>query len=111
MTKKIRKTLGAAKTRTGKTRTRKYDTAALIHSDREAAAYLEAALAEGDAALFAAAIGDIARARGMTKIAKETGLGRESLYKALSAEGKPEFNTVVMVLNALNIRLHAKVAA
>jgi probable addiction module antidote protein len=47
----------------------------------------------------------------MTKIAKETGLGRESLYKALSAEGKPEFNTVVMVLNALNIRLHAKVAA
>jgi probable addiction module antidote protein len=94
-----------------KTKTRKYDTATLLRSDREVAAYLEMALAEGDASLIAAAIGDIARARGMTKIAKETGLGRESLYKALSAGGKPEFNTVMMVLNALNIRLYAKVAA
>jgi probable addiction module antidote protein len=111
VTKKVRpkqshKTLGAAKTKT-----RKYDTAALLRNDREVAAYLEAALAEGDAALIATAIGDIARARGMTKIAQETGLGRESLYKALSADGKPEFNTVMMVLNALNIRLHAKIAA
>jgi probable addiction module antidote protein len=103
---KIRRGSGASKTKT-----RKYDTTALLRSDREVAAYLEAALAEGDAALIAAAIGDIARVRGMTKIAKETGLGRESLYKALSAEGKPELNTVMMVLNALNIRLHAKVAA
>jgi probable addiction module antidote protein len=106
VTKKIRKTSGVAKTRT-----RKYDTAALLRNDREIAGYLEAALAEGDAALIAAAIGDIARARGMTKIAKETGLGRESLYKALSADGRPELNTVMMVLNALNIRLHAKIAA
>ncbi|HTE40895.1 MAG TPA: addiction module antidote protein [Steroidobacteraceae bacterium] len=106
MTKTIRKKASAAKTRT-----RKYDTASLLHNDREAAAYLEAALAEGDAMLVAAAIGDIARARGMTKIAKETGLGRESLYKALSADGKPGLDTVMMVLNALNIRLHARIAA
>jgi probable addiction module antidote protein len=106
MTKRIRKTPGPARTKT-----LKYDTAALLHNDRDAAAYLEAALAEGDAMLIAAAIGDIARARGMTKIAKETGLGRESLYKALSADGKPGLDTVMMVLNALNIRLRAKIAA
>jgi probable addiction module antidote protein len=114
VTKKIRQKIrqGISKTSgVAKTRIQKYDTATLLHNDREVAAYLEAALAEGDAALIAAAIGDIARARGMTKIAKETGLGRESLYKALSAEGKPEFNTVMMVLNALNIRLHARIAA
>lgn len=74
------------------------------------AAYLEAALQEGDAALVAAALGDIARAKGITQIARETGLGRESLCKALSAEGNPEFATVLKVVRALGLRLHAATA-
>ena len=73
------------------------------------AAYLEAALEDGDPVLVAAALGDIARAKGMTQIARETGLGRESLYKALSAEGNPEFATVLKVLRSLGLRLHATV--
>jgi probable addiction module antidote protein len=71
------------------------------------AAYLEAALEDGDPALVAAVLGDIARAEGMTRIARETGLGRESLYKALSPDGNPEFGTVLKVLKALGLRLHA----
>ena len=62
---------------------------------------------EGDPALVAAAMGDIARAKGITQIARETGLGRESLYKALSPEGNPEFATVLKVVRALGLRLHA----
>ena len=57
---------------------------------------------------MAAALGDIARAKGMTTIARETGLGRESLYKALSAEGNPEFATILKVVRSLGLRLHAK---
>jgi probable addiction module antidote protein len=64
-------------------------------------------LEENDAALVAAALGDIARAKGMSEIARQTGLGRESLYKALSAEGNPEFSTVLKVIRALGLRLHA----
>ena len=71
------------------------------------AAYLEAALEDGDPALIAAALGDIARAKGMSQIARETGLGRESLYKALSPDGNPEFSTVLKVVRALGLRLHA----
>jgi probable addiction module antidote protein len=71
------------------------------------AAYLEAALQEGDAALIAAALGDIARAKGMSQIARDAGLGRESLYKALSAEGNPEFATIMKVISALGLQLHA----
>jgi probable addiction module antidote protein len=71
------------------------------------AAYLEAALEEGDPALVAAALGDIARAKGMTQVARDTGLGRESLYKALSASGNPEFATVMKVIAALGLKLHA----
>jgi probable addiction module antidote protein len=67
-------------------------------------AYLEAALEQGDPALVAAAMGDIARAKGITQIARETGLGRESLYKALSPEGHPEFATVLKVVRALGLR-------
>ena len=70
------------------------------------AAYLEAALKEGEPSLVAA-LGDIARARGMTKLARETGLGRESLYKALSQSGNPEFSTIMKVVEALGLRLHA----
>jgi len=71
------------------------------------AAYLEAALKKGDPSLVAAALGDIARAKGMAHIARQTGLGRESLYKALSPEGNPEFATMFKVLRALGLRLRA----
>ncbi|MGS0754318.1 addiction module antidote protein [Roseateles sp. GG27B] len=71
------------------------------------AAYLKAALAERDASLFAAALGDIARAKGMSQLARETGLGRESLYKALSSNGNPEFATILRVVRALGLQLHA----
>ncbi len=79
-----------------------------LESDEDMAAYLEAALEEDDPALFAAALGDIARAKGMTQIAREAGLGRESLYKALSADGNPEFATVLKVVRSLGLKLHAK---
>ena len=71
------------------------------------AAYLEAALADGDPAVVTAALGDIARAKGMTAVARQAGLGRESLYKALSPNGNPEFATVLRVIEALGLRLHA----
>lgn len=71
------------------------------------AAYLEAALDEGDATVVAAALGDIARAKGMTRIARATGLGRESLYKSLSATGNPELATVLRVVAALGLELRA----
>jgi len=89
-----------------RTRTRKWDPAEHLKSDADIAAYLEAALAEADPALIAAALGDIARAKGMGDLARETGLGRESLYKALSAQGNPEFSTVLKVIKALGLRLH-----
>lgn len=94
----------------GKTRTKKWDAAEHLKSDADMAAYLEAALEEGDPALVAAALGDIARAKGMSNLARQTGLGRESLYKALSAEGNPEFSTILKVVNALGLRLHAAAA-
>jgi probable addiction module antidote protein len=78
---------------TKKTKTRAWDVAEHLETKEDMAAYLEAALEDGDPALVAAALGDIARAKGMADIARETGLGRESLYKALSPEGNPEFAT------------------
>jgi len=93
-----------------KTKTMPWDAAEHLETEEDMAAYLEAALEEGDASLVAAALGDIARAKGMTAIARETGLGRESLYKALSPEGNPEFATVLKVVRALGLRLHAKAA-
>jgi probable addiction module antidote protein len=90
-----------------KTKTRTWDVAEHLETVEDMAAYLEAALEEGDPALVAAAMGDIARAKGITQIARETGLGRESLYKALSPEGNPEFATVLKVVRALGLRLHA----
>lgn len=71
------------------------------------AAYLEAALEERDPGLIAAALGDIARAKGMTQVARDAGLGRESLYKALSPAGNPEFATILKVVAALGLQLHA----
>lgn len=87
-----------------------WDAAEHLETKEEIAAYLEAALEEGDPALIVAVLGDIARSRGMTQIARETGLGRESLYKALSTEGNPEFATVLKVLKALGLRLQVVAA-
>ncbi|MDI6901709.1 MAG: putative addiction module antidote protein [Anaerosomatales bacterium] len=89
-----------------KTKTHPWDVTRYLDSEEAMAAYLDAALEEGDPALLAAALGDIARAKGMTQIARETGLGRESLYKALSPEGNPEFGTVQKVVRSLGLKLH-----
>jgi len=90
-----------------KTVTTTWDPADHLVTDEDMAAYLEAALEEGDPALVAAALGDIARAKGMTHVAREAGLGRESLYKALSPAGNPEFATILKVVAALGLQLHA----
>ncbi len=88
-----------------------WDPADHLESDEDIVAYLEAAFEDGDPALVAAALGDIAKARGMTKVAAEAGLGRESLYKALSPSGNPEFATVLKVMRALGLRLRASAAS
>ncbi len=84
-----------------------WDPAEYLDDKKKMALYLEAALEENDPAIISAALGDIARAKGMTQIAKETGLGRESLYKALSAEGNPNLSTILKVLEALGLQLSA----
>jgi probable addiction module antidote protein len=89
------------------TKTKRWDPAEHLDSDEAVVAYVDAALEDGDPALVAAALGDVARARGMSQIARDTGLSRESLYKALSAEGNPEFSTVVRVMKAIGLRLTA----
>lgn len=88
----------------------KYDVANHLRTPEEMAAYLDAAIKEsnGDASFIAMALGDIARAMGMAELSRETGLGRESLYKALSAEGNPQFSTVLKVAKALKLQLHVK---
>lgn len=91
----------------GKTITRQWDVAEHLETEEDMAAYLEAALEDGDPKLVSAALGDIARAKGMTQVARETGLGRESLYKTLSPEGNPELTTLLKVVHALGLRLHA----
>ncbi|MFZ5723400.1 MAG: addiction module antidote protein [Pseudomonadota bacterium] len=90
----------------GRTVTRPFDVVDYLKTDADLQAYLDAALEEDDPALFAAALGDIARAKGMSQLARDTGLGRESLYKALSAEGNPELATVFKVVRALGLKLH-----
>ena len=92
-----------------KTSTRLWDPARYLESREDIVAYLDAALEEEDPALLAAALGDVARARGMTEIARETGLGRESLYKALSSDGNPEFGTILRVVRALGLKLRVSV--
>ena len=89
-----------------------YDVAAQLRTPEEMAAYLDAWLVEApdDAAGIARALGDIARAKGMTQVAKEAGLSRESLYRALSADGNQSFATALKVARALGIKLHAEVA-
>jgi probable addiction module antidote protein len=91
-----------------RTTTRRWDAADHLGSEEDQLLYLGAAFEEGDASLIAAALGDIARARGMTEVAREAGLGRESLYKALSVDGNPHLDTILKVMRALGLRLHAK---
>jgi probable addiction module antidote protein len=93
-----------------KIETRPWDVVEHLETEEDMIAYLEAVLEDGDPALLSVALGDIARARGMTDIARKAGLGRESLYKALSPEGNPEFATVMKVVRALGLTLHVKAA-
>ncbi len=93
-----------------KLKTTKFDTAEHLRTPEEMAAYLEACFEEagGDAAFIAKALGDIARAKGMSQIARDAGLSRESLYKALSGERTPGFDTILKVIKALGLKLHAE---
>ena len=102
----------SASTNTSRTKTTPYDVAEHLRTPEEMAAYLDAWLEEApdDAAGIARALGDIARAKGMTQVARDAGLSRESLYKALSAGGNPSFSTVLKVARALGVRLHAEPA-
>lgn len=94
----------------GKLKTVPFDPAKFLTSPRAMAIFMSEALETGDPAYIAHALGVVARAKGMADIARETGLGRESLYKALSTDGNPEFATVLKVMQALGLRLHAKAA-
>jgi probable addiction module antidote protein len=89
---------------------RKWDSVEHLKTDEDMAAYLEACLEEAgdDAAFIAKALGNIARAKGMTQLSKDTGLGRESLYKALSGEGNPSFATILKVTHALGLKFHVQ---
>ena len=82
-----------------------FDASEYIENEEDAIAYLNAAAETGDPALLQADISDIAKARGMGQIAKEAGVGRESLYKSLNKEGNPSFRTIVKVVDALGGRL------
>lgn len=85
--------------------TRGWDAADSLETKEDIAAYLDAVLEDGDPELLKAALGDIARAKGMTEIARAAGLGRANLYKALSPDGNPEFVTIIKVLKSLGLRL------
>ena len=93
-----------------KTKTSRYDVAEHLRTPEEMAAYLEACIeeADGDAAFIARALGNIARAKGMAQVARDAGLSRESLYKALSGERSPGFDTILKVVSALGLELHAE---
>jgi probable addiction module antidote protein len=93
-----------------KTLTSKFDVSEHLRTPEEMAAYLEICLAEanGDAAFVAQALGNIARAKGMAQVARDAGLSRESLYKALSGERSPSFDTILKVVSALGLTLHAQ---
>jgi probable addiction module antidote protein len=93
-----------------KIETRSYDAAKYLKTEKDMADYLEAALEDGHPAVIATALGNISRAKGMTKIARKAGLGRESLYKALSPGGNPEFTTVMKVVRALGMKIHVEAA-
>jgi len=90
----------------------RFDTVDYLKSPEEMAAYLDACFEQdpGDGSLIRAALNDIARAQGMSQLSRDTGLGRESLYKALGSSGNPEFATVIKVMKALGLKLHASAA-
>lgn len=83
----------------------RFDAADYLKTDEDVAAYLEAAAEDGDYSSFAAALGAVARARNMSQLARETGLSREGLYKALAADGNPAFSTVARVARALGFHM------
>ena len=86
-----------------------YDVTEYLETETDMAAYLNAALEDGDPAVLSAALGDIARAKGMTQLARETGISRDGLYKALSPTGNPSFATVQKVINALGMKVEVAV--
>jgi len=90
-----------------KLKTTKWDVVDYLTTNEDMAEYLEAAMEDGHPAVIATAIGNIARAKGMTEVARKAGIGRVSLYKALSPDGNPEFATILKVVKALGLRLHA----
>jgi probable addiction module antidote protein len=92
---------------------KRWDSAEHLKTEEDIALYLQACFEEAgdDAAFIAKSLGTIARARSMTQLAKDTGLGRESLYKALSGEGNPSFATILKVINALGLKLHIEAVA
>ena len=92
-------------------KTTKYDAAEYLETAEDVVAYIEAAFEDGNPAIIKNALGVVARARGMTAIAREAGVTREALYKALSENGDPRLSTLVGVLNAIGMRLSAKAAA
>ena len=94
----------------GTTKTTQYDSAEYLETPEDMAAYLEACfeIADGDAAFIAKALGTIARAKGMSQVARDTGLSRESLYKALSGDRSPDFDTILKVVASLGLKLHAE---
>jgi len=92
-----------------KTKTIPWDSAKFLKTEKDVAAYLEAVFEDGDPALVTHALGVVARAKGMALIAQRAGLGRESLYKALSPDGNPEFATVLKVMQALGLKLKVAV--
>ncbi|MCG5524077.1 putative addiction module antidote protein [Ectothiorhodospira haloalkaliphila] len=85
----------------------KFDAAEYLDSEEVIAEYLNAALEDEDPNVFLAAVGDVAKARGMAQLARDTGLGRESLYKALTPGAKPRYDTVLKVIRALGVGMHA----
>ena len=93
-----------------KTQTRPWDPAEHLETEEDMVAYLNVALEDGDLSLIVAALGDIARARRMSTVARDSGLGRESLYKSLSPNGNPEFATVLKVVRSLGLQFHVSAA-
>ena len=88
---------------------RNWDVVEYLKTEEDMVLYFDACLEEGDPTLITAALGDIARAKGMSQVARDAGISREGLYKALSSEGNPEFATVLKVMKALGLKLHATV--
>lgn len=91
-----------------KIKTRSWDVANYLEKEEDIQAYMEACIEDdpGDGSFIRAALGDIARVRGMSQIARDSGVGREHLYRALSTEGNPEFSTILKVMKALGLQLH-----